>query len=223
MQYPSESKHFALIIVAVLILLMSPNFGYFFKIFDYSFVHLIFLTSIYLVKDINVAIVIALIYMICVFQHQRLIMEELLDINMTNPDISSFVRYKLALRIIANDTISDNTKTDFVIRSMQSKSKAIHRLNIMLSYMSQCMDSELKQSVMDKFFELNGKNTVPITKMMLDEKENIRIIFDSMINSTIKNEDKVLILKKMSMSDITDQTLKTDITNLMSKKVSFDV
>jgi hypothetical protein len=222
MQYPSDSKTIAKIIVVVLLLLMSPNFGCFFKIFDYTIVHLLFLSQIFL-SEIKTAMCITLVYMICVFQHQRIMMEELLDVNMTNPDISTTTRYKLARRIIANDTISDNSKSNFVIRSMQSKSKAIHRLNIMLSYMSQCMDPELKQDVLDKFFKLKGKNTVAITKMMLDEKTNIRVIFDSMTKSALENGDKILILKKMSTCDITDASLKTEISNLMSKKVSFDV
>jgi hypothetical protein len=223
MQYPSDPKHIALIIVAILVLLMSPNFGCFFKIFDYGIVHLFFLFQIFMGKDTNNSVAVALVYMICVFQQQRIMMEELLDNNMANPDISTFVRYKLAMRIIANDTISDNSKSDFVIRSMHSKSKAIHRLNIMLAYMDKIIDPELKDEVLTSFFELKGKNTVSITKMMLDNKRNIQVIYDSLIKSTLDNNIKMQILKKMSTCDITDPKLKLDIQNLMSKKVSFDI
>ena len=196
MQYLNDPKYVAATIIAVLILLISPNFRCFFNIFDYTIIHAMFLGLIFYISstDINIAIIITLIYMICVFQHQRVMMEELLDANMANPDISTFVRYKLALRVISNDTISDATKTDFVIRSMNAKSKAMHRLNILLSYMNQCVDPELKTEVLDKFFDLNGKNVVVVTKMMLDDKENLRTIFDSMSKSHIENSDKIKII-----------------------------
>jgi len=220
MEYLNDKKFIGPVIIATLILLFSPNLGCCYKVFDYSFVHFVILYFIYSnLKNINVAIIITLVYMILVFQHQRIMMEELLDMNMINPDISTLARYKLSMRILSNDTISDNTKSNFVIRSMNSIGKAMYRLNILLSYMEKPIDKDLKREVLKNFYEKGGKNISIITTYMLeiDKVNNMDIIFESIVNSEMDKSVKMEIIKNMKCKINKNEVLKKLIKEYIEK------
>lgn len=211
------------IIVAIMFIL-SPFFAHICQIFDYPITHILVLFSIFYTKDTpKVATIIAIIYMMCVYQHQKLILEELLNEQIKNPDISTFMRHKISLRLLSNKTITDETKTNFVIRSLSSNSKPIYKLNVLLAYMEKCKNDEFKSDVLNNFYSIKNKNVIVITKLLLDKETNIQIIFNSVTKSPMSSSKKLEIIQYMKNLSILDEDLKRDIKNYGTKHVSFNI
>lgn len=216
---PNIYKVIALILVILFTPIVSSTL---LVLFDYPIIHLLVIYILFKVSsdDIPRTILLALIYMFCVFQRHVALINEMLDSTVEDPNISSTLRYKLARRIISNDGIPDYDKANFVLRVVKSKCKAIYKLNLILAFMENCIDPNFKEEVLVEFLNLQNKNTVIITKFILEDKSNSKPVLNALVKSNIDKNDRVKILKKMSIMHKDDE-LGKDISKLLLRAIFY--
>ena len=218
-----HSKNMYCIIVLILLFVFIPVLSNsLLIIFDYSIVHVIFLYLLYrLVQtDLQNAILLTLIYMTCVFQRHIALTNSILSSVADDMNISSSLRYTLALRIINNDTIGSREKADFLNKVINSKCKSIYKLNLLLRFMETTIDPLLKEEVLINFLNLQSKNTVIITKNILDDIDNGKPVLNAIAKSNINELNKIQILKTMS-SMYKGKDIEKEIDTMMLRKVTF--
>lgn len=224
MEHLSNPKYMASIVIVVLLVLFIPCTRSWLAIFDYNLTHiLIIATIIRLINvDLNMAMLITILYMVGTYQRHNNVMSEMLDASTVDPNISSYIRQKLALRIINNDAISDESKCDFTIKALSTKTKAIYRLNIILEYMNGCNDPKLKEKVLRHYISLKSKNMLIVIKMILDNDKNMEPVLNVVSDLDINPRDKLKILKRIG-TDAKDKEISEKAKMLTTRKVSFNV
>ena len=196
-----KSKNLYCMSIIVLLFLFIPVLSNtFLVIFDYTIVHLVFLYALYRLVQTNLqdAILLTVIYMTCVFQRHVALTNTMLNSLADDVNISSTLRYTLALRIINNDTISSREKADFLNRIINSRCKSVYKLNLLLRFMNINIDPLLKEEVLINFLNLHSKNTIVIAKTILEDKSNGKPLLNALAKSNINELHRINILNKMS-------------------------
>lgn len=218
----------ALIIIIAMVMIMVPKLLSFLSIFEYTIVHLAILGLIvYLCKtNFNNAILLSLVYLVCMVQYIDMISRELLDTSYTDANINPLSKQKVAVKIMNNVEISSNTKASTVIKIMNSETKAITKLDVLLAFMKVATDKS-KEEVLTELFSKSRKNMAIMCKFIIKNKDNLHPVLHALNKSHLDQVDKCPIIKLIENVDYDlsneDKILVQEIKTSCTKKVTFNL